>query len=720
MPLTFQELDASFLPGKSRIRYFSPLYGSALLLSAVACVILFVGYLGIVVGILFACWWGGNVVVLWTFSGVYGIKIRIALLVIALMVGLSMIKVAWSMVRVLFLRPPNDRIEVEITDSSEPVLFHLIKQVAKRVGSKPPTRVFLTGGIAASASRGNCFRAIIGGTRELRLGMSLFPALSVDSIGGIIAHECGHFSQFLGTRLRTIVLAVGDCFVRSREAIECQSLLESNSEESGFVEQINVVCYAIIKRILSIFAWMAAAIASFCSRQMEYSADTYEIAFAGSEKFVETSLTLENLDHVYKKTLGESAMMFRAGKLPENLPEFIQKRLINLTEQERALINTRIKNDEVRLFSSHPTTKLRVASAQRRPKPGLFKCDARGTDLFQDFSERARFLTFHFYDIECGIQVFPEDLVPVDTFAVESSQLAEVIARQSHHYQTSARLLLPVPVESSQFRWLRESFSDLLTRLQNWELAADKHESQLESASDDLQALLREQFRWSLIDSLLLRGMAFPGELSAEGKTSRQIIDGHLDRIKNARKALHLGIEPIQRKRVEYAYLILNILSRSELLPNGQEQREQVFREYTNLLKTLEAIHRSRAAVSELHQCWEMLALLSFFPSNYGYTTFGARVAARSAETRKVIEGNLSGVAALTSRSEHTTNLGEMLARNAENPQPTKCPVFAETSAAIAVLSTLGACCKFTGQRLEEIDRNVFRFSQKIGEPVRA
>ena len=709
MPLSREEIDACFSKQKVRIFTVAPRYALALFLSGSVSVFLLLSYAAIVAGLGFSTYWLGKSGVIWTLENLPGIKLRILAFIFIAAAAFAIAKATFTMVQALFLKAPTGNVEVEIDEAMEPNLLHFIHRIAKSVGAKPPTKVILTGGVDASACMGTFSQRLFGGTRELRLGMCLFPAMTVDTIGGIVAHECGHFSQGIGSRLRSLIYEIGVCFRKAHAAMIWKMYESQFAENYGFSDWIHIMVCKIVASVLKCFSFVAGYFLCLASRQEEFVSDSYQIAFAGSRSLETAMVGIDELHYIYRKTCSECETMARMKKLPENFPGFVHMRYREISELERENVRRLIRNEEASAFSTHPPSKDRIRAAKRKNKPGIFQCKRVGTDLFRDFGERAKYLTFHFYDVECGLQVFTDELIPIEEFAESSTDTKTTLEGEKRFFEKTAQLYCPFPVISTDFEWSQHPTENLVQKFLTDEEPAHISRQRWESMCDSFQSLLFTKLNLSRFEYLVNTRQISLADSNISPQELRSDINQNEAELKEINESLKKEALPAIRR----FYLVLNLLARFEKLPNVTPELSAALREMSQLLQILHRFNEAHENLIRTQNIFESMHLIITNQVAENSSMANDNLAARAKEIRTELISHFEDLAVPLPDDESVSDFGKAL-HLAENSQlSSNSELEQEFNATIGTLCLLWKCKKETIKRANLIESKTLAFSHK-------
>src|SRR5690606_38647524 len=142
------------------------------------------------------------------------------------------------------------------------------------------------------------------------------------------------------------------------------------------------------------------------SQEMEFDADRYEVAVAGSDSFAATALRLRALSQAMDEVQRLNAKAWREGTLVADLPAAAALRMGQWRAEDWQAVERQLDNDdETRYWDSHPADQARIANAVAQPVAGMFVDERPAADLFADFPALSREVTEHYYramDLEFG------------------------------------------------------------------------------------------------------------------------------------------------------------------------------------------------------------------------------------------------------------------------------------------------------------------------------
>lgn len=330
------------------------------------------------------------------------------------------------MIKPLFSRRPKSVQPRALKPEDEPELFEFINRIAELAGAPKPKRVQVDLQVNASASLTHGFWSLFSRNLTLTIGMPLAGGLSARELGGVLAHEFGHFAQGAGMVTTYVVRVVSMWFARvvyERDRID--ELLESWSRNSDFrimiVLWICRLCIWVGRRALWVLMMVGQLISSVLMRQMEFDADHYEIQASGSEAFISTARRLRVLGvgaQIAHNRMGES---FNARRLVDDLPGYMNHEADALAEETITKIREAVAAEKTGWLDSHPSDTQRIGAAERAAAAGVLHSDAKGAALFADFGALSREVTVRFYKEVAGLEISSISLVPLAEVSEEST-----------------------------------------------------------------------------------------------------------------------------------------------------------------------------------------------------------------------------------------------------------------------------------------------------------
>jgi Zn-dependent protease with chaperone function len=378
----------------------SPAYRTGLVVVALAMLLLPLVYLGVIALAGTGVWWHltRNAWLLKGSGG--GAQWRLIAYAAPALAGAM---VTLFMVKPVFARRQRPRQPLVLAPADHPQLFAFIEQICGHVRAPIPRVVQVDCQVNASASFASHGWSPFRRDLALTIGLPLVHALSVRELGGVLAHEFGHFAQGSGLRLTVVVRGINAWF--SRVVFERDSwdrrLDEWSEAGDGRLQLLILPSRAgvwLSRQLLRGLMAGGHVISCFMMRQMEYDADSYEIKIAGTDAFGATMRHLRDLNMSLYQSTGYINGELAARRLPADLPLFlITWHRARAAEAPAAREDG--SHDKSGLFDTHPSDAERIAAAQRAGHRGiLFGGHDSAVRLFGDFEALSRHATRHHYE----------------------------------------------------------------------------------------------------------------------------------------------------------------------------------------------------------------------------------------------------------------------------------------------------------------------------------
>lgn len=399
------------------------LYRAGLFVVAIAMLLLPLLYLSVVAGAASVVWWHLTAN-RWLLSDVS--QWRLLGYAAPAVIGVALV---FFMVKPLLARPANRRDPLPILPDEEPGLFDFIEQICRQVRAPVPRRVQMDCQVNASAGFLPGRLGILKRDLVLTIGLQLVAGLSIRELGGVLAHEFGHFAQGGGMRLTALVRGINGWFARVvYERDHWDEKLENWSKEwdwrVGFILVMARGSIWLSRRVLFGLMMAGHAISCFMMRQMEYDADSYEIKFAGSDAFARTSTRMRELNVGAQFGYNDLRHSWQERALPADLPAFLIERSGRIPDDLLAQLR-RVPGTTTGLLDTHPSDADRVRAAEAAAAPGiLVGGDDPAARLFRNFQALSAKATRHHYTYDLGLDLDAVALVGLGD-AVKKSRRRE-------------------------------------------------------------------------------------------------------------------------------------------------------------------------------------------------------------------------------------------------------------------------------------------------------
>ena len=304
----------------------------------------------------------------------------------------------------------------------EPQFFAAVEELCAALGVAAPVAIVLDERANASVSYEHGLHGLLRGRRMLTLGMPLVAAMSARQFVGVLAHEFGHFAQRgAGAGGYLINRINGWLYSRAHGHDRWDERLDAWMDEDAnhyvvLLAGLTRLALAGVRGLLRGLFELSFRVSRRLSRDMEFDADRYEAAIAGSACFRATSLRLRAVHRALEDTHRANAGLWREGRLVDDLPSAAQERLRQFTPQDwQALIEEMQGDWETHYWDSHPPDSDRIEAAERSAMPGLFLDERPARLLFKDAAALFRRTTLDHY-AALGVKVDTQQLVGAEDF----------------------------------------------------------------------------------------------------------------------------------------------------------------------------------------------------------------------------------------------------------------------------------------------------------------
>jgi Zn-dependent protease with chaperone function len=426
-----------------------PLYQLGTALTALAMVLLPLLYLGLIGGVGWAVYRHAS-----NDAGDIDNSGNLFLYIAPIVIGVILIL---FMVKPLFARRTKPIPTVEITRQQEPKLFAFIDQICTLVRAPRPRRVVVDLNVNASASFTRGFIGLASNNLTLTIGLPLVTGLSVRELGGVFAHEFGHFAQGAGMRLTYLIRSLNAWFARlvyERDSWDV-FLREAGSKidiRIGIIFHIARLMVWLTRKILWVFMWAGHGISCFMLRQMEFDADHYETQVAGSDAFIRTCKALPVIGVGWQRAVSRQQESFAAKRLVDDLATYTALETQRVSPETKDQIVKSVKGAKTGWFDTHPTDFDRMRVAHHAKAKGVLSGEDSSTTLFGEFSALARQVTAAYYVNECEIDLGKVQLLPLDLVAGEAEAIEEADKAMRDYFKELLTLRTLIIVSPGELR----------------------------------------------------------------------------------------------------------------------------------------------------------------------------------------------------------------------------------------------------------------------------
>ncbi|MEU4203708.1 M48 family metallopeptidase [Streptomyces sp. NPDC026294] len=326
--------------------------------------------------------------------------------VLAVLVGLPVLRGVCT----LGTGDGDDKHGLAVTEAEQPELWHAVRSLAERTGTRAPDTLFLTEEVNAAVQERTRLLGLLPGRRSLYLGVPLLIGLSEPQLHSVIAHELGHYGN-ADTRLAGITLRGRDSVLRTVAGFQAPGRARSDRKKtrrsgdgtastgagaerrrsavtdtvravrSGLGRIARPLLYGVVARPFQAYARFYLRATQSVGRQQELAADRVAARVAGRDATVSALREIAVLDAVHDVYVGRYiGLGARAGLLPPR-GEVVGgvRQLLDDPELRADLAELRgeLPSGEPTPYDSHPPVAERVRLIEALPDDGPATSPAR-------------------------------------------------------------------------------------------------------------------------------------------------------------------------------------------------------------------------------------------------------------------------------------------------------------------------------------------------------
>ncbi|SEE99919.1 M48 family metalloprotease [Streptomyces sp. Ag109_O5-10] len=318
------------------------------------------------------------------------------LTVVAVEGYLGSLAIAWCVVRVVLLtRGPGDGQDevpgVSLTPGEQPELWWHVRNLAERVGTRPPAEIRVVPGANAMVREDARWLGLVAGERRLFLGVTLLIGLSQDELDAVLGHELGHYAHD-DTRLGGLLWALHGRLQHTVHTLRRRAADEEAEERARTAARAARRRAAgrrpALKRepkpgpdhylalVFCAYARLCLRLTEAVSRRQEYAADLVAARVAGRDTTAAALRRIPALDAAEDLYLREYALMGQgAGLLPPEGQFHGGLAQLLADPARRAELDAwthgplqEVASEESSPYDSHPLTADRIAALEALPE----------------------------------------------------------------------------------------------------------------------------------------------------------------------------------------------------------------------------------------------------------------------------------------------------------------------------------------------------------------
>ncbi|MFF5469221.1 M48 family metallopeptidase [Streptomyces achromogenes] len=300
----------------------------------------------------------------------------------------------------LMLRTPKgeDPPGLPVTDTDEPRLWALVRELATAAGTRAPDRILLTGEVNASVSEEPRLLGLLPGPRRLTLGVPLLIGLTEAQLRSVLAHEFGHFTGG-DTRLSALVVRgrvqIGRVIGQFRARADGKVAADRARQERASAKRVAKgrkakeidttgvgATYRTMARIYTAYGKLYLRASLSTARGQEYAADLTAARIAGRDATASALREIPALSASHDFYLDSYATLGLRARLLPPRGEFFGGfgRLLAAREPDSAGLRAELPEMPAGAYDSHPPIADRVRRIEALPADGRTD-EARGAAL---------------------------------------------------------------------------------------------------------------------------------------------------------------------------------------------------------------------------------------------------------------------------------------------------------------------------------------------------
>ena len=321
-----------------------------------------------------------------------------------------------GIVLLIFLIKPlfstyRERPNLMLSRASQEQFHNLVYAVCDYIGAPRPHRIYVDNSVNAYAKFEGGFKGVFTRKLSLGIGLPLVNGMQANQLVGVIAHEFGHFTQAGGMTAGYFINSVNAWLAsRAHERDSLDEMLEVWLEEAEstywfLILLVANICIKVVRYLFALMLNLSVKISFYLSRQMEYDADSYEVAVAGSENFSDASLALRGL--AYSEQIAHQFnedFLNKSEKIFEDFPAAVAEIHQRFSPTRKKAIEKGMRKISTTVWDTHPADIDRIKRAKKLRHKGVFHYNFPAKLLFDDVEELNKkvsiydYMGFYIYD----------------------------------------------------------------------------------------------------------------------------------------------------------------------------------------------------------------------------------------------------------------------------------------------------------------------------------
>ena len=303
----------------------------------------------------------------------------------------------------------------EVLPGDQPEFFQTMKLVAEAVGAPVPAKVVVDSTAALSADYSDTFAALFRRGMKIHLGLAVVVGLDAKAMTAALAHELSFYGRGTGSTAARFIRGVHRWFdLRIQHDPWLAWLREKRWQGPITVRAIWWMLWLTVwlsLRPLRILFTLCRILSGTTLKLMVKNADECAARLMGSE--VAADMVLRRASTILSWSCAHDRVKNAHGgeRLPDNIPLLVARHLMHVEAQFTA---ETIGTNRSHWIDMAPNDGARLKAIARLGMPGIMEGRGEATDLFRNFHELARRMTYFHYQNDLGKAVNEHMLVPVE------------------------------------------------------------------------------------------------------------------------------------------------------------------------------------------------------------------------------------------------------------------------------------------------------------------
>ncbi len=331
---------------------------------------------------------------------------------------------------------PGDAFQ-EMLPADQPHFFELVRAVASKVGAPLPHRVVVDSSAGMRADTRNWVQVLFRKKPKLRLGLALPVGLTSLQLAGLLAHELAFFSRGTGAAAARFIRGVHRWFYLRIRHDPWMDWLNARAGRRGgsriwwFWRALWCVVWLSLRPLRLLYS-LCRAIGHGVMESSVKLADEAAAMLVGADVYASA---LERRAMIARVRLQEEWRISQKRgevRLPDNIPLLVSRGLM-VTDAEAEAHS--MNQARTHWLDMAPKDSTRVTYASRWKHQGFLQVEGEATDLFRNFHEVARRVTYFHYQNDIGMAVNEHVLEAVEESVHKSRTSMETVEVLNRYFR---------------------------------------------------------------------------------------------------------------------------------------------------------------------------------------------------------------------------------------------------------------------------------------------